>query len=286
MGWCPRRCLLLSWILLVGCADPKGPDTVPDDSSPAAEAFPCADFAGAPEFQRVHGELDGYVLLPWYDPAGDDGGVVVVDSDGCTRWSADVPPFATAAKWVEDTVWYNRMGEEPALYAADMLSGETEQIDTPDAHHDFLVHPDGTIAWLAEVTEEVDGEQVKGDVIRERAPDGTVTEVWNAFDDLPIEHHAQWEILTPRDWTHANGLAYSASDQSYIVSLYWLRQVIKVDRHTGHHVAKLDGASLADPFGPQHAPSASPGGALRIFDNGRTEGQSRSSPSRTASPST
>ena len=87
--------LLLPWILLVGCTA----DKLPADDSAPSEAFPCTNFSGDATFERVHGEIDGYVLVPWYDPAGEEAGVLVLDSDGCSRMSIEVPPFVTVAKW-------------------------------------------------------------------------------------------------------------------------------------------------------------------------------------------
>jgi hypothetical protein len=268
-----RRCALLSWILLAACTDDAAKV---DDSGaePAAELFPCDDFPGDPRFE-VEGAIEGYLLVPWYDPANDDAGIVVLDSDGCSRLSFDVPSFVTAARWDGDAIWYNQMGNVGAIHRYDMRTGEATTIDAPDAHHDFVLHPDGTVAWLAEVVETVDGEEVAGDVIRERAPDGTVREVWNAFEDLEVTQHSAWDVNRPHAWTHANGIAYDPASDSYLVSLYYLHQILEVERLTGRHTRMLSADGLADEFGPQHAPSPRPGGGVRMFDNAGAGNPSR-----------
>ena len=260
-------------LLFAACTDDA---TKADDSGLeiASELFPCDDFPGDPRFE-VEGAMEGYLLVPWYDPADEDAGIVVLDSDGCSRLSFDVPSFVTSARWEGDYIWYNQMGETGAIHRHDMRSGETMTIDAPDAHHDFLLHPDGTVAWLAEVVQNVDGEDVAGDVIRERSADGTVREVWNAFEDLEIVQHSQWNVNRPHAWTHANGIAYEPSTDSYLVSLYYLHEILEVNRLTGTHTRVLDADDVADPFGPQHAPSARPGGGIRMFDNRGAGGESR-----------
>lgn len=260
-----RRTALLLCALLLACVEDARETDTPADGT--HETFPCDPNADGPTFEHVHGDIDGYVLVPWYDPAGGEAGVVVVDAAGCTRWSAEVDPYVTSARWQDEVIWFNQMGDDAALHRVDMVTGEEALLETPHGHHDFLLHPDGTVAWLVEEIRTVDDEEVLGDLLRELRPDGSVVDVWNAFDSLPIERHDQWDLLNLRDWTHANGLAYDHASDTYIVSLYWLSEVIAVDRRSGAVTRRLKGDTLADPFGRQHAPSAMPGGGLRLFDN-------------------
>ncbi|MES2638424.1 MAG: aryl-sulfate sulfotransferase [Myxococcota bacterium] len=259
---------------LFACVD--NPTPVPDTASVEDTGEPCAAVDGAPAFTLVSGALDGEVLLPWYDPVDEQAGVVVVGSGGCVVESYQTGLFPTAARWVGDSLWYNTMGPEQSLNRIDGISGETETFATPRGHHDFVVLDDGTVAWLAEEVREIDGVSILGDLVRERAPDGTERQVWSAFEQLDLaDSTTVWcGEKTPRDWTHANGMAWSPERDAYLVSLYCLAQVVEIDRASGRHLRVLDGAAATSPFGPQHAPSVSPTG-VRLFDNAGPDGASR-----------
>jgi hypothetical protein len=150
------------------------------------------------------------------------------------------------------------------------------EILVPMAHHDFVEVPGVGWACIDAVVRDVDGEPVVGDRIVEVTADGTITEVWNAFDAIPIVHWEGWDAgyySFGADWTHANGLAWDPSDGTYLISLYHGDEVIKIDRSTGAIVWILGGDDSdftfgrGEEFGPQHAPTPVDGGVL-LFDNG------------------
>ena len=123
-----------------------------------------------------------------------------------------------------------------------------------------------------------------GDQIIERAPDGSETTVWDAFEDFPTTHNHGWEETKladgAADWTHANGIQYIPADDDFLISLYYPQSVVRVDRATGTTEWILNGVdnefTVAPDaaFGPQHAPCLTPGGVL-VFDNGDASRGSR-----------
>ncbi|MDG1480711.1 MAG: aryl-sulfate sulfotransferase [Myxococcota bacterium] len=111
------------------------------------------------------------------------------------------------------------------------LSGSPYTIQpAPGLHHDLDVLPDGTVAYIAYDTREVDGELIQGDRIMELSEDGTLVEVWSAWDAL------SYTADTPSSgsgWTHANALNYAADEDAYYLSLHNYNAILMIDRATG-----------------------------------------------------
>lgn len=167
-------------------------------------------------------------------------------------------------------------GAESAIVRVPLDGGDETWFDAPGAHHDFQELPDGTLAWIAYTVRDVRGENVVGDLVVERSPDGETRVAWDAFATLPVERNDGWNSAyyggLP-DWTHGNGLSWDEGDDAWLVSLYSTESVVKADRSTGAVVWELGGerSDFAfvgdDGFGPQHAPVPVDGGLL-LFDNG------------------
>jgi len=108
------------------------------------------------------------------------------------------------------------------------LRGETP---IPYGHHDFVDLEDGTIAYLAYDPRTLDGEEVLGDALREVTPDGTLREVWNAWD-----HYTYTGFEGPDPgygWPHANAIDWMPDENLYLVSFYALTAILAIDRDTG-----------------------------------------------------
>jgi hypothetical protein len=164
------------------------------------------------------------------------------------------------------------------------LDGHTEEsILTPWAHHDFLDSPipGVRLTYIAAEVRTWEGIPVVGDRVVELLQDGSLREVWNAFDNLEITENDGWNAphyySFGADWTHANGLAYDQEDDSYLLSLYRIRTIVKIDRATGKTVWFMGGAEsdFTFPndagFGPQHSPVITSDGIL-LFDNAYDSG--------------
>ena len=234
-----------------------------------------------PAFAVVQGAWDGWTAVPWTDPVGARAGVVVLD--GAARplaWTASAL-FPTDVGWRWDpadglTLVHNVMGETGALESVPLDEEiAPSSMVTPGGHHAFTILPDDGLAWLAYETRQVDGEAVIGDVIVVRDAAGNERVAWNSFDSLPVERHEAWDSLgAQKDWTHANALAWNPASRSWLVSLYWLREVVEIDDASGVALRVLDGHETSSTFGPQHAASFEDEGVL-LFDNALQDRPSR-----------
>lgn len=234
-----------------------------------------------PAFETVRGTWDGWSAIPWTDPVGGRAGVVVLD--GAARpiaWSAS-PLFPTDVGWRWNaegapSLVHNVMGEVSSLEDVPLdTEVATSSLATPGGHHAFTLLPDGRVAWLAGTTRQVEGEEVLGDTLIVRDAAGTERVAWDSFASLPLERHEAWDSLgRQKDWTHANALAWNAASRSWLVSLYWLREVIEIDDADGAVLRTLDGHAVSSAFGPQHAASLEGDGVL-LFDNALQERPSR-----------
>ncbi len=242
-------------------------------------------------FELVSGEAEdgpGFVLTSVI--TGDEGESSVQILDGLGR-----PTFALEPEWgFSPTARFDVNGldllllitskdhvEDAVIRRQPLDGGASADIPAPYAHHDFVQHEDGTLAWIAAELQVVDGEDVVGDQIVERAPDGTERVVWSAFDWLEVERNAGWDLEQYPfgvDWTHGNGLSYDPVEGAYTLSLYYHRAIVKVDGSTGEMLWMLGGESsdfvLEDEavFGPQHAPGLTEDGRVTVFDNGGSSG--------------
>ena len=133
---------------------------------------------------------------------------------------------------------------------------------------------------------------VMGDSVIEFDRTGKVLWRWDSWDHLDPYRigygtlGAYWPVRgfpEHADWTHGNGLAYDASDDSIIISLRHQDAILKIDRKSGDIVWILGEHSdwsealqskLLDPIGAlswpyhQHNPRLAPDGNVVVFDNG------------------
>lgn len=220
-----------------------------------------------------------FLLTSIVDLSEDHSAVVVLDPSGSPVWFTKAAAGVTSARLSSDgtgVYFIQNFVDDRAANALVLagFDGTRREISVPDAHHDVIEGPDG--GWVTFVTtyRDVDGTTVAGDQVVEVGEDGSQRVVWDAFDNLEVVENDGFELtqLDGADWTHANGLVYDAADDSYVISLYFTEQVVKIDRATGDTVWILGGLGSdftfadGDTFGPQHAPELTDGG-IRLFDN-------------------
>lgn len=222
-----------------------------------------------------------YVLLSWQEFPVESTGVYIVDADGAIVWyhlpdTGIVPAAHDVGGAVLLVRSYHDVIEEAAVEYVPLDGAAPTLEPLPYAHHDVIAVPGLRYAAIVGEVREIDGAPVVGDTVVEVAEDGARRTVWSAFDALPVVPHDAWEAGTytaGRDWTHANGLVYDPVDDAYVLSLFYLRSVVKIDRATGATRWVLGGAdatlALGNDVGPrrQHAPEWNDG-ALTVFDNG------------------
>jgi len=138
---------------------------------------------------------------------GTGGYAFILDGDGDIVWYYGTSNDVTAAKMTHDGqyMWIRNsnvgMGDAAGTLIRVAMdgSGELSAEDVSATHHDFTVLPDGTLGMLAY--------QSGGcDVILERAPDGTVTQIF----DVEAAHGSST--------CHTNSIHYHPEDETYTVS--------------------------------------------------------------------
>jgi len=237
-----------------------------------------------PEFEVIspmeNAEMGPYLLTSTITLTADESTIQLLTLDGEPVWYWRPDVGVVSVRPLVDGTGVYFIAENPDDRSATTLTrvtwdGIATELVLPYAHHDAIENPDGGWVTLVTVFQDVDGERVAGDDIVEVSEDGSTRVVWDAFDSLTVEQNDGWDAGTldgAADWTHANGITYDPSDDSYVVSLYFTESVVKVDRLTGGTVWQLGGShsdftfAEGDAFGPQHAPQVA-GGGLWLFDN-------------------
>ena len=151
---------------------------------------------------------------------------------------------------------------------------ELAPLQTPDAHHDFVELPDGSMGFIVYDSREVYGDLVHGDRIVEYRPNGTEVEVFTVWDHFAYDPDS---VAHPAlGWTHANALHHDEAEDAYYLSLHNLDTVLKIDRSSGDLLWQLGGdasdfATDGPLFQRQHQIHPLENGNLLLFANGMTE---------------
>lgn len=239
--------------------------------------------SGVPSFEPLIPFTDPqagpFLLTSTVDLSEDHSAAVVLDANGSPVWYTKAAAGITSARLSADgtgVYFIQNFVDDRAANGLVIVGfdGTRREIAVPDAHHDVIEGPAGGYVTFVTTYRDIDGTTVAGDQLVEVAEDGSQRVVWDAFDNLEVVENAGFEAtqLDGADWTHANGLVYDADDDSYVISLYFTEQVVKVDRATGDTVWILGGLGSDftfaddDAFGPQHAPELTDDGLL-LFDN-------------------
>ena len=136
--------------------------------------------------------------------------------------------------------------------------------------HDFVEHPDGTLAAIVVEYRDVDGETLRGDQIVEVAPDGTQTVVWSAWDcfDPAETEHGEVDF----GWTFANALDYDPVEDVYYLGIRNFSSITRIPRSTFEcewvigDIGATQGVTGGTPFMHEHQFQMLDDG-LVIFDN-------------------
>lgn len=153
---------------------------------------------------------------------------------------------------------------------------EVTSMAAPYFDHDLVELPGGSIGMI--VVEERtldDGRKWAADRLVEMAPDGTQTEIWNAWDSIDPSGLG---LEGRPNWTHGNGIEYEASEDCYYLSMKEIGSIAKISRSTGDTLWLLNGllnqfafADGAEVGAMQHQFEILEPGHLLIFDNGAQE---------------
>jgi hypothetical protein len=146
----------------------------------------------------------------------------------------------------------------------------------PYFDHDMTELPDGTVTMIVvEPRTMDDGREWSADTLVERAPDGTLTEIFNAWDSIDPTGLG---LDSAVNWTHANGLDYVEADDCYYLSMKEIGSVARIPRATGEIDWMVNGKlndfeflNGAAPGVMQHQFEVLGDGRLLLFDNGAPE---------------
>lgn len=177
---------------------------------------------------------------------------VMIDGEGEVRWWRMVEqlPELSRVRFSPDGQGLIGVAANPhaeldrSLVYLPLAGGPPQFLPLDQAHHDFILHEDGTLATFVHELREVKGQDLLGDRIVELAPDGTQTVVFDA-----------WEVFDPSaaaanpagvGFTHANFLVYDADRGDYLVSFFGRWTIDRISRSTGELIWELGASAESD----------------------------------------
>jgi len=180
---------------------------------------------------------DGFMAVPLI---GAFTGPTVIDAQGNLVWywpeTRELEVYRVLPSVDGRSMLYNAASvsgdpaEESELMRIAMDGSEVSSIPISLLAHDFVEHPDGTLAAIVVEYREVGEEIIRGDQIVEVAPDGTQTVVWSAWDCFDPEQtqHAEVDF----GWTFANALDYDPSEDAYYLGIRNFSSITRIPRST------------------------------------------------------
>lgn len=264
--------------------DPEGRWTSSDQTYETGDVpseFPAFDLV-----EDQAGDWGRFVLLSTLFLDADNqvlSTVVVLDRGGLPVWwtepsTQEIHGARLSLDQQAIMVSWKRAGpQRPGGIGRVGLDGEVQRRwDNDMTHHDFMELDGDRVLMLEMDIREFDDKMVAGDNLVEVDAAGERRLIWSAWDTLPPDSTGplvQAAGVSAVDWTHANGIAYDPHRHEYILSLFWLQQLVFVNADTGAVTATLGGSESSwaltpdARFGPQHAPVVTDDG-LWLFDNG------------------
>jgi hypothetical protein len=233
-------------------------------------------------------------------PLAEHNGVFMVDLEGTTRfYLCDVnDTVGPAMVWasvelLDDGSLAYLQGNELRIVdelGEVLLDLSDEEIGLTGLHHEIVPLDNGNFLALSYTFRWIDYPvegplYVAGDLVVEITPDGDVVWTWDSFDHLDPNHrpHGFFELgqitdpttgKSGHDWTHGNGIEYTAADDTLLLSLRHQDWIVAIDRATRDVVWRLgpegDFALVGGDrwFYHPHSPQWQPDGSLLLYDNG------------------
>ncbi len=238
------------------------------------------------DLRHAAAATDDWLLVPVINSleAG-PGWALVLDADGDVVWYHDRETLRMRRSLDGRAMLLNDLVYDPAqnsvLRLVPLDGSPTVRITVLGMHTDFVeVAPGvyGTFGW--DIRPSDDGtRQFAADTLIEVRADGSITEIWNPFDDLTPHLDETYDkgLASYPDaelWTHLNHLHYEPSEDAYYISSRSRGSIHRVDRATGRldwTLAVRDGdfSPVGDTslnFNPHSAEPTDDG--LLIFDTG------------------
>ncbi len=221
--------------------------------------------------------------------------MVAIDRDSKVVWYFD--DVAENLRAIKQKPDYNIVFMEGELGIREItpLGVETGRLEKSEeagnSHHDFLLLPDGKIAYISNISQVTDaaieaslgipqGTEITALAIREWDPaTGQTRILWNMFDHIPLSEIAAGlkQTLNLEDRAvHTNSL-YIGPRGNAIVSFRHLNQIISIAPGWGEIEWRLGGPGSdftfpnpSDKFYHQHTATELANGHILMFDNGNT----------------
>lgn len=190
---------------------------------------------------RLEVEGDGHDQFTILPVLGSTTAVLILDPNGKIVWyhrdDRELDFYRARLSVDGKSILYNAasVSGDPAddseLVRVALDGSESSSIAVPLLAHDFVEHPDGTLAAIVVEYDEIDGVERRGDKIVEIDPDGTQTTVWTAWDCFDP---AEWQgDDLEHGWTFANALDYDPGQDAYYLGMRNFSSIAKIDRQSG-----------------------------------------------------
>lgn len=211
---------------------------------------------------------------------GGDWTPVLFDERGNIRWFREVNDeisgmVSLRARPVEDGVWTSYFStdvDESVDARLELVAWDgtvLESVPAPYHHHDFWVHDDGTLVWIAFENVELEGGSNTIDALWTRSPEGEISKLCTLQDLLP---HLTSGLMPGEPWSWANHLDFDG--QSYWLSLNHQSMYLRIGRDGALTGIFGESGDLEpptwrpdDPFSTQHGGNFGPEGTFLVFDN-------------------
>ncbi len=224
----------------------------------------------------------GYELIP---TTHNVDALSIVDPEGRRVWFREIDPGFVMVRGLisldgeslllsQASTGGGEQGPDTSILRVAWDGTELERIPLPMLDHDFLELPDGRVAGLCLV--EHPDYLAYGDAITIAEPDGSLTQVWNAWEAFDPEIIGS-DHLEETHWTHANALDHLPDEDAWLVGFRHLDGLVKIDGASGEILWGLSGEVNDFAFtdgslqtGAQHQFQQLEDGIL-VFDNGTSE---------------
>ena len=235
-------------------------------------------------------EGNGHDLFTIVPVLGAGKAVTIIDPDGDIVWyhkeDRDLDFYRARLSVDGETLIYNAgsvsgdVSDEAELVRVALDGSETSSIPVPLLAHDFVEHPDGTLAAIVVEYRDFEGEPLRGDTIVEIDPDsGAQTTVWSSWDCFDPAEWTGDDIA--HGWTFANALDYDPAEGVYYIGMRNFSSIAKISPGgngcewvLGLYGATMEFSPESEQFLHQHQFDLN-GDRLVVLDN---DGDPRSEP--------
>jgi Arylsulfotransferase (ASST)/Purple acid Phosphatase, N-terminal domain len=193
---------------------------------------------GMPRLTLTGEGHDQFTIVPIL---GTTRAVTIINSDGKIVWyhsdDRDLDFYRARLSVDGKSILYNAasVSGDPAdnseLVRVALDGSGSTSIPVPLLAHDFVEHPDGTLAAMVVEYRDFEGTMIRGDKIVEIAPTGEQTTVWTGWDCFDPAVDPSDDLA--HGWTFANALDYDPDQNVYYLGMRNFSSIAKINRDSG-----------------------------------------------------